>query len=217
MKHLIAATLALCCSVASATTAVSEKRVELAELFKQLMVNVGTTDSKDSYLEMKRIFGKLQKAEPGDLAPKGNETFPSDSTNYFYIYQGRMDILANGAALATDRMQEDASWQVWVAGPRAMVTNVWLSTEHAADAKAGPKYLRSKGIALEPISCSQIDGGNYTALYKASAPGKRPLLLEVSASSGSGGTWYSYQATWLSIKASQLPADAEIGLCEVIE
>jgi hypothetical protein len=217
MKHLIASTLALCCSVASASAAASEKRVELVDLLKQLMVNVGKAAPKDSYLEMKGIFGKLQKAEPSDLAPKGNETFPGDGANYFYIYQGRIDILANGKPLATDRMQEDASWQVWVAGPKAMVTNVWLRTEHAADAKAGPKYLRSKGIALEPISCSQLNGGNYTALYKASAPGKRPILLEVSASSGSGGTWYSYQATWFSIKASQLPTDAEIGLCEVIE
>jgi len=215
MKNILASTLALCCSAALSAPPSNIKNIELTDLLKQLMVSTGAVSSKDSYLEMKGIFGKLQKAEPSDLAPSGYETFPKNSNDYFYIYHGRINLLAKGKPIATDRMEEDASWKVWVAGPKAMVTNVWLRSDNASNTKAGPKYLKSKGLILEPISCSQVSGGNYTALFKASAPGKRPILLEIGASSGSGGTWYAYQAAWFSMKASELPQDAAIGLCEV--
>lgn len=215
MKNILASTLALCCSAALSAPPIGSKSIELADLLKQLMASTAQTSSKDSYLEMKDVFGKIQKAEPSDFAPNGYETFPKSSSDYFYIYHGRINLLAKGKPIAADRMQEDASWKVWIAGPKAMVTNVWLSTDHAANTKAGPKYFRSQGLTLESISCSRINGGNYSALYKVSAPSKRPILLEIGASSGSGGTWYTYQATWFSIKASELPQDADIGLCEV--
>jgi hypothetical protein len=159
MKHLFASTIALCCGAALAAPPSVSKTVELADLIKHLMVNTGQTSSKDSYLEMKAVFGKMQKAEPSDLAPHGYETFPKDSNDFFYIYHGRVNLLVKGKPIAADRMQEDASWKVWLAGPKAMVTNVWLRTDNSSNTKAGPNYFRSKGLILDAISCSQTNGG----------------------------------------------------------
>lgn len=215
MKKLLALSIIFYCNNALCESPKGIKTYELAHLIKQLMVSTDPVSSKDSYLEMKEVFGKLKQAEPSDLAPTGNETFPRSETDFFYIYQGRVNLLAKGKPLATDRMQDNPSWRVWVAGQKALVTNVWLMSENSAKAKGGPSYLRSQGLTLDPLACQAVNGGNYSAYYKVSAPGKRPAILEISASSGSGGTWYSYQVTWFSIKASELAPESEIGLCKI--
>jgi hypothetical protein len=216
MKKFIPSILAITCSAAIATEPVEMKSTELADVIRQLMVSAKQTSTKDSYIEMKAIFGKLRLAESGDLAPNGMETFLKNN-DYFYIFHGRINLLANSRPIAQDRMQDDASWKVWVVGPKAMVTDVWLRTNNAASSSAGPRYLRSKGLTLEPLSCSQLNASNYSAIYKVSAPGKRPILLDILSTSGSGGTWYSYHATWFSLKASDLAPEASIGLCEIDE
>jgi len=215
MKQFLTLMLAIFCGTALASPPTQIRSVELSDLLRQLMVPTGKAPSKDSYLELNGVFGKLTRAQPSDLAPNGNETFPKDRSDYYYIFHGRINLLAQGKPVATDRLAEDASWKVWVAGPKAMASSVWLASDNASNRDAGPKYLRSRGIVLEPVACSQIGRGNYTAIYHANAPGRRPILLEVTASSGSGGKWYSYHVTWFSMKASELPKDAEVGLCDV--
>ena len=112
-------------------------------------------------------------------------------------------------------MENDDSWKVWVAGSKFSVTNIWLRNNNSSVRKAGPKYLRSKGLTLEPIYCSKMDDGNYDALYKVSAPGKSPIMIEITTNSGSGGTWYIYQVIFDTIKKSDFPDDVEIGICNI--
>lgn len=216
MKFLHVLVLLFYCGVTFASPSPMIKSIELADLLKQLMLSDKPTDNKDSFLKMKDIFGQLKQAESNDLT-SGYESFPANGNDFLYIYHGRVTLLAGGRPIATDRMENDNSWKVWLAGPRTDVVGLWLSTENSSAGKAGPLYLKSKGIILDAIACDYMSGGNYTAWYKASVPSKKPMLLEITASSGSGGTWYTYHVTWFSITASKLPKNSQIGLCEIRE
>ncbi len=220
MKKIIVVVLCLATGAALAQDRNATKSFELASLIKQLMVNSAASGTnKDSYLELKKLFGSLREANANDLQPIGNETFPGNGAEFFRIYQTRADIQIKGVPLAEDNLKNDSSWRIWVAGPKAMATNVYIRSENAVNANtnAGASYFAANGLTLDPIVCHSIEGSarNYSAYYKVTALGKRPVLLGISASTGSGGTWYSYEVTWFALKASRIDQAAEVGLCNV--
>src|SRR5262245_48953983 len=109
MKNLLVSALALCCGAALSAQNSPEKRVEVASLLKQLMVSTDQSSAKDSYLEMKSVFGKLSQATRADVLPNGASSFPKKWEDFLYIFHGRVTLLAKGRPLATDRMQDDAT------------------------------------------------------------------------------------------------------------
>lgn len=214
---LLASILVVCNTAAFAAPHTEIRSVELADIIKELM-GAKVADAPNNYPEMKKIFGKLQRATSEDLNPNPDESFPGDEGDYYAIYHGRINLLSKGKPIATDLLEDDASWKVWVAGSKFEVTDVWFEAENAAkgSAKAGSEYFRSKGLTLEAIDCDrEPDSGGEGATYKVSFLKRKPISLSIGTMSGSRGKHYSYHISFSEVKASALPQDAKIGSCEV--
>lgn len=192
-------------------------RYDLAGLVKRLMLDRDPKGFRGDYIALKSVIGPLQQVTEADLRKPDPEYFPGNASNFFYIYETRIPLYARGRRLLAENMSDQYQWKVFVAGPRAMPTNIYIRSQWPVAHPAGASYFTSHGLTLDPIVCEKLGGSeaNYNAVYKVRAPGKHPLLLTISKSTGSGGVRYSYEVTWFSISAASLPREAEVGLCQV--
>jgi hypothetical protein len=170
-------------------------------------------------MALKSMIGPLKPVTDADLRKPDPESFPGKASNFFYIYEARIPLYARGRRLLAENMNDEYQWKVFVAGPRAMPTHVYIRSQWPVAQPAGAAYFTSQGLTLDPIVCESFGGSdaNYNAIYKVSATGKHPMLLRISKSTGSGGIRYSYEITWFSISAASLSREAEVGLCQVTD
>jgi hypothetical protein len=206
------------CSAQPAGSSQAENlRFDLAGFVKRLMPDRDSRGHSLDYLALKQVFGSLQQVTETDLRQAGPEAFPGKPSDFFYIYATRIPLYVRGRHLTAENMPDERKWKVYIAGPRAMPTNVYFVSEWPVAQAAGASYFSSQGLAIDAIACERLGGSdaNYTALYRVAAPGKRPLLLRVEKSTGSGGIWYRYELTWFSVSAATLPREAEVGLCQI--
>lgn len=221
MKSILlftALSLATAASVAQGAAPPSQiERYELASVVKSLMIDREKTGFRGDYLSFKSMFSPLREVEGATRRVAGPESFPGKEADFFYIYEARIPLYVRKERLLAENMKDEYLWRVFVAGPRAAPSNVYIMSQWPVGQPAGATYFNAQGLKLDVVSCEKLGGSstNYNAYYKVSAPGKFPLLLGISKSTGSGGVWYSYEITWYGIKASSLGNEAEIGLCQV--
>jgi hypothetical protein len=187
----------------------AQSKVDLANALKDSISKPVT------YADLARTWGALKSMKPNEVGGQGEDQFPRKPSGYAQFLKGSALLTVNGRPVATDRTGKAGSYVVWIAGPNAAPSDLWLRSDLASSESAGPRYLRSKGIKLETIACEKEGKGNYTALFRASVAGSKPALLEITESTGSGGTWFSYRLRWKSVSPADLPDQAEVGLCDV--
>jgi len=196
---------------AYAVTAAEKKKYELANVIKGLMVNVGAHDFY--YTDIKK-YSKNNQFVSNDVKKSKSTDKPYGTEEYSVSYEGKMPLYLHGLRFIAENMEDDNLWNVKISGSHALPMKVYFdSTQSEINLNGGPKYFRSNGIILKPIAC-HIDGpGNYLIYYRANVHGKKSIILEIMASSGSGGGWYSYGVHWTDYVLKHLPFDVTVGEC----
>lgn len=189
-------------------------KLELATVIKIMMPakngpGFGYLDAK----KFARNFRQLSQRE----AVANSEYFPGEFPRYGQVLRGEMELYVGGTRFLVENMQDQYTWPVFIAGPRAAPTSLFIRGDRPVGSNGGPNYFRKNGVELVPVVCNKLDGSNnnYESVFIASAPGKQTIVLQINKSTGSGGTWYNYGVHWGGLLARDLPKDASIGECDI--
>lgn len=187
--------------------------VELSAFVKGVMV--GKESAGLDYLSAKKLLGSLKFYGPAEDKASGDRYFPGTLRDYSKVYSGSVDIDVNGRRYMAETMDnERQNWTGYVAGPNASASTIYLRGDQVTS-PAGIGYFRKAGFSVTPIACEILDGGNNTGFYLVETAGKRPAILEIAKSTGSGGVWVRYGIHLGGLKAKDLPAESEIGVCAI--
>jgi hypothetical protein len=109
-----------------------------------------------------------------------------------------MPLYLNGERFISENMEDHYNWAVFIGGPMALPSRVVITTEEAAgyQASLNESYFRNAGLQVETLTCSGYTLMNSKIWYKIKASGKQPLYLDVGTSTGSGGTFYTFEISW---------------------
>lgn len=202
------------CAFSDSVPLNSEKsKFELANVVRGLLVDKGSSGTQ--YLDLKKLVRNLHYFTNDENAKAGSTFFPGDYNRYGKIYRGEIALFVNGKRFLGENMEDQYSWIVYVAGPNAAPSTLYITSDKTVAASGGPSYFRKAGLTLQPIACSSVSGGNYDGYFIVSAPGKRSAILQIRESSGSGGSWYSYGLFWDGLLTNDLPKDMEVGDCAI--
>lgn len=127
-------------------------------------------------------------------------------------YEGTVQILAEGKRTIIENIEDNYKWQASITGPQVGANSLILSSQRAVGTDVGPTYLRKHDFDLMLLSCFS-DGDtptNATALYLARFPGKAPVLLGYSVSTGSAGQFIAYQVYFGPIAWESVPGARQL-------
>lgn len=191
-------------------------KFELATVVRNLMYDKTAKGGfRGDYLYFKSLLTNLHSLTDRERLTPSWESFPDRPGDYGKIFAGKMPLLVRGRQLLAENMEDQYLWTVYVAGPNAGVSNMFIRSDMTVVQPAGQTYFTESGLTLDLITCDKHDSQNYSAYYRVSAPTKHALVLGISKSTGSGGIWYSYEIAWDGIKTDRLGKDAVIGLCNI--
>lgn len=213
---LFSALTALVSFRAHAETAAEKNKYELANVIKGLMINNGADDFE--YTDLKK-YSKGNEYYIDNISDRPTYNGkPYRTEEYSLNYKGKMPLYIRGLRFIRENMEDDNLWNVEISGSHAKPMKFYFfSIKPEINLSGGPKYLKQNGIKLKTIACVIDTPLNYLVFYRASARGKQSIILEVMASSGSGGTWYSYGIHWTDYILNHFPSDVEPGKCPIEE
>lgn len=190
-----------------------KKNYELSTLIKKMM-------GYNSYLQYKSVVKNIASITPKEIYAN-KDLVPDVVLDSLKIYAGKIPIYVKGKRFLGENMSGRDLWTIYVAGPNAVVSTVYITSEEAVALSGGASYFKNAGLKIEPLICDgESTNSNYRAYYKVYVTGKDSANLSISKSSGSGGTWYSYGLSWGDIKVSDLGLDnqrATVGTCGITD
>lgn len=146
---------------AQSATASDTERYELASLVKGMMVSRDKTGFRADYLSFKPLFASLRELSPANRRAAGTESFPGKEADYFYIYEARIPLFVRKRRLTAENMKDEYLWSVFIAGPRAAPSNVFIKSQWPVGQAAGASYFSSQGLDLAAMACERLGGSSH--------------------------------------------------------
>lgn len=163
------------------------------------------------YNDFKSVLTGIKRVEPGEVNP--GEIPPSSAIQDLHLYRGAIVLGIGGTKLSVENIEDIYAWGGYVSGPNAAASLFALASGRAVNPKVPPpdaSYFNKAGFKLTPLVCQSPGGaGNYSALYLAQLPGKRPAFFRIDASTGSAGAFYSFALYLGSVPWSDVPGLAK--------
>jgi len=197
---------------------VSDSKIyELSSTINSMMIDASSHDRFREYFYFKSFVKDIRLLTLQELTTPSPEYFPSNPRKYYYVYAGKIPLYVSGKRFLAENMEDQYLWTIYIAGSKGYVSKVYIKSGSTVDPSlsGGEQYFIHAGFKLELLSCKSMGSENYGTYYKAYAPNKQPIILGISKSAGSGGTWYQYEISWEEIKISDLDQQWVIGFCDI--